>query len=73
MRLTIDHVEEVMFDNVEKDVICFVKHAKKFVLNKTNARKIAQVLGDDPEGWAGRVIELVSSSSTESLGFVDRY
>ena len=38
---------------MEKDVLHFIGEDKALVLNPTNAKALAQVLGDDSDGWGG--------------------
>ena len=62
LTLTIASVRAVTLKNRtgeedEKPAIDFAeKAARPMVLNKTNARAIAQMYGDDVQGWIGRKI-----------------
>jgi hypothetical protein len=49
---------EQMSDGEEKPVLYFVGAEKAMVLNKTNARTIAQLHGDDYDVWPGKRIIL---------------
>lgn len=51
-------VEEVGEAKDEKYVFYFTQVPKGLVLNKTNARRIAALYGNELEGWAGKSIML---------------
>lgn len=62
--VVIDHVstEEVGKDREEKLVVYFRGKEKGFVLNKTNATKIAALTGsEDTDEWSGRSIRLYAA------------
>lgn len=54
----ISHItmEEVGDEKTEKPVLHFQGQVKGLVLNKTNAKRIAALHGDDPQRWAGKGI-----------------
>ena len=63
--LTIASVREPVSDDKGKDgkpigkpVVKFEKAAKEWVLNKTNARMIRQLYGNEYSGWKGKKITL---------------
>lgn len=58
VRVTMNHItmEDIGSDN--KPVLYFTGKEKGLVLNKTNANNIANVYGDETDGWAGKEIEL---------------
>ncbi len=57
--LTIGDVTlEKMSDGNEKPVISFVEHEKGLVCNKTNAKTIAKLYGDDTDDWSGQQITI---------------
>lgn len=45
-------------DDESKPLLTFRGKEKGLLLNKTNAGFLAQVLGDDTDGWRGKSIEL---------------
>jgi hypothetical protein len=53
-------VEEVGQDREEKPTISFREHAKRAVLNKTNATTLAKDFGDDETKWGGKKVILTS-------------
>ena len=70
LSVQIDHLEEdvVMgMPNVEKDVLHFafpVAGKTALVLSPTNAKILAQALGDDSDGWGGANIKLRVEDAT---------
>lgn len=58
-RVTISQVELKKFDDGTKLVISFHGKDKQFVCNKTNAARIAEVVGsDDTDDWEGKSVVL---------------
>jgi hypothetical protein len=53
-------VEQVGQDREEKPTISFKEHAKRAVLNKTNATALAKDFGDDESKWGGKKVVLTS-------------
>ncbi len=47
---------EKMIDGQEKPIINFVEHEKGLVCNKTNAKTIANLYGDETDDWQGHKI-----------------
>ena len=59
VRVTIESVEVQKFDEGEKPVLHFVGKDKTMVLNKTNALRIIEAVGDDEsDNWVGWSIVL---------------
>jgi hypothetical protein len=59
VRVTIESVEVQKFDEGEKPVLHFVGKDKTMVLNKTNASRIIEAIGDDEsDTWIGWSIVL---------------
>jgi hypothetical protein len=59
VRVTIESVEVQKFDEGEKPVLHFVGKDKTMVLNKTNALRIIEAVGDDEsDTWIGWSIVL---------------
>lgn len=56
--LTISNVAMEVMGQEQKPVVYFQEAGKGMVLNKTNANTIAQMYGDDTEGWLGKQIIL---------------
>ena len=54
----IDRVEMELLDKQKKMVLSFVGKRKTFVCNKTNAKKIAELHGDETDHWLDQLIEL---------------
>jgi hypothetical protein len=48
----------------DKPVLFFLKTEKGLVLNKTNAKRIAEIHGDETDGWIGKKITLYQESVT---------
>ena len=63
--LTIDHFEKNEVRNAsgsEKKHICYFKESKPMIVNKTNLKSIAAVLGSDKfEDWEGKQIALYAA------------
>lgn len=64
--LTIDHFEKNEVKNntgsAEKKHICYFRESKPMIVNKTNLKSIASVLGSDKfEDWEGQKIALYSA------------
>ncbi len=56
---TIDRVEIEKFDDdVQKPVVYFEGKTKGLVCNKTNAKSIELIAGDDTDNWPGAAIIL---------------
>lgn len=51
-------LEEIGQDREEKPVLRFKKTDKALVLNKTNARMLSDLFGDDSDGWVGQTVVL---------------
>ena len=66
--VTIDDVIVVEIHNMEtnkpenKPALSFVKGKKGLVLNKTNARAIAEIYGADTDKWKGKKIALYATT-----------
>jgi hypothetical protein len=59
MRVTISGIaREDVFGEL-KAIMSFTDGTKQLILNKTNARAIARILGDETTTWGGRDIMLV--------------
>lgn len=56
--LTISSVEAKQFDNGNKLIIGFDGQKKKLVCNKTNAKRIGHMFGNDTDQWIGHPITL---------------
>jgi hypothetical protein len=60
--LTIQDVREEMIDSArgsdEKPVVSFVERKKKWVLNKTSARFLAETLGQETDNWRSHRVVL---------------
>lgn len=48
----------------KKPVLFFTRGKKGMVLNKTNAKEIAALFGNDTDGWVGKKIELFATKIT---------
>jgi hypothetical protein len=60
-------INEIEFDTIGKDskegkklILSFKGKEKKMVCNKTNAKTLEKLYGDDTDDWIGRPIKLVS-------------
>ena len=56
--LTIASVDEVTIGDDERLIIEFENHEKLLPLNKTNALNLADMFGDETDGWIGKEVEL---------------
>ena len=52
---------EKMRDGTEKPIVYFKEESKGLVLNKTNAKSIEKMYGDDTDDWVGQRISLFST------------
>ncbi len=59
LRVTIAGVRREDVGGEQKVVLSFADGAKMLILNKTNARAIAKVLGSETRGWTGKAITLI--------------
>jgi hypothetical protein len=62
-------IEKVGQQEEQRPVLHFQGHTKGMVLNRTNAKRIAEVFGDDTDRWMGQTITLYPSE-TEYAGEV---
>lgn len=60
-------ISKVEFDTIGKDskegrklIVSFSGKEKKMVVNKTNAKTIEKLYGDDTDNWIGKSIKLVT-------------
>ncbi len=62
VKVTIDKVifEEIGQNRDKKPVVLFEKVKKGMVLNKTNAKRIGKMHGEQMDNWSGKEIELYS-------------
>ena len=69
-KLTISQVDVKEFDEKSQDgrayqaqkiILSFAKTPKQLVVNKTNARSIAAMHGDDTDDWVGKEIKLFTA------------
>ena len=58
--LVISEIDEYEFDDGKKPILKFDKSEKGLILNKTNARKIAAMYGDEMDDWIGKKIILAA-------------
>lgn len=54
-------IEEIGRDKSKKPVLYFADQTKGMVLNKTNAKAIGKLYGDDTDDWIGQSILLMSA------------
>ena len=59
MVVTISSITREDIGGEPKVIMSFTNGGKNLILNKTNARTIARILGDETRGWAGKAITLV--------------
>ena len=59
MRVTIAGIKREDLGDGHKVVLSFADGEKQLVLNKTNARAIARLYGDETRGWSGKEITLI--------------
>jgi hypothetical protein len=61
VKLTIEGVKSVRFDDGGVKVVCsFSETEKTLICNKTNAKRIAESHGKNPNRWIGKVIKIHS-------------
>ena len=58
MRVTISGIAREDVGGEPKVIMSFTDGTKQLILNKTNARAVARILGDETRGWAGHDILL---------------
>jgi hypothetical protein len=64
VKVSMSHVEMKDIGGDHKPILFFIGKEKGLVLNKTNASKIAQLLGSkDTDDWAGCKIKLYSTEA----------
>src|SRR6266404_5529926 len=56
--VVIADVEQKSFDDGAKLVISFQNARKKLIANKTNAKRIVALYGDDTDAWTGKEVIL---------------
>jgi len=61
--LTIQEVDKYDFDDGTKLILRFEKSEKGLILNKTNARRIAEMHGPETDGWVGKTITLAAEDT----------
>jgi hypothetical protein len=54
---------EEMPDGEEKPVVRFVGKSAGLALNRTNSNTLAEVLGDETDGWRGAAVVLVPETT----------
>ena len=59
MRVTIEALKKEDIGGESKVVLSFTNGTKSLILNKTNARAIAKLHGDETRGWNGKNVVLV--------------
>jgi hypothetical protein len=59
MRVTIAGIKREDIGGEPKYIMSFTNGTKQLILNKTNAKSIAKVLGDETKGWMGKDITLI--------------
>ena len=59
LRVTIGGLKREDVGGEQKVVLSFTNGTKQLILNKTNARAIAKVLGEETRAWTGKDIVLV--------------
>ena len=67
LRISAVKYEPIGKDREMRPVVYFEKAQKGLILNRTNWRSLARLLGEDSDEWRGGVIELFSST-TEYAG-----
>lgn len=60
----ISHVDGIDLGGKRKAILYFEGKKKGLILNKTNANKIANVYGQNFEGWAGKDIFIYPDETT---------
>ena len=58
VKVTIKDVQSAPIGNDRKLIMYFTGKDKGMVLNKTNARTIGDIFGDDTDDWRGKAVEL---------------
>ena len=61
IRLVMSHVVSEMMEDKPKLILYFQGAKKGLVLNKTNAKNIADAHGDDTDDWAGKEVILFTT------------
>ena len=61
--LVIKEIDSFDFDEGTKIILRFEETDKGFVLNKTNARRIADMYGPDTDAWVGKKITLAAEDT----------
>lgn len=59
MQVTISGIAREDVGGEPKVVMSFTDGTKQLILNKTNARTVARLLGDETRGWGGKDITLI--------------
>ena len=59
MRVTIANIKREDIGGESKVVMSFTDGTKQLILNKTNARSVARIFGDETRGWSNKNIMLV--------------
>jgi hypothetical protein len=67
VKVKIDDIDLIEFDDQKKLVLAFKGKDKKFVCNKTNARTIAAIFGNETDSWIGKEITIFNDP-TVSMG-----
>jgi hypothetical protein len=71
-RVTIGELHHESISGTVKNVLTFTSGAKSLILNKTNARAIAKILGDaESENWTGHDVVLFPTQVEFGNKFVD--
>ncbi len=70
-KVVIESNEVAEFDNGKKLVIRFKGKEKGLVLNKTNAMKIFDAFGDNPDDWKGKEIIIYPDKTLYQDSMVD--
>ena len=64
VRVVIESVAlEEMPDGEEKPVVRFIGKSAGLALNRTNSNTLAEVLGDETDGWRGAAVVLVPETT----------
>jgi hypothetical protein len=67
-RVLVSHIDLVTMglpgEEEEKHVLFLHDEPKGLVLNKTNARSLADLLGDESDNWAGKAITLYPAEAS---------
>jgi hypothetical protein len=70
VRVTIESVSLVEFDEGNKLVLKFTGKDKQLVANKTNSTLISQLHGDDTDDWIGQEIQIYNDPTVTMSGQV---